>query len=103
MGLDKIRDFIRRNILDTVPDDLDMCLSCGRSACSAQEFAHCAPRLARAAELRREREAAAYAASTASASLTTASSAPGAKGETSPAERTSAVKGAEPPRPQSAT
>ena len=32
-----------------------------------------------------------------------ASSAPGAKGEANPAEATSPVKGAEPPRPHSAT
>lgn len=101
MGLDRIRDFIRRNVIDTVPDGMDMCLSCGRPACSEAEFATCRPRLDRAAELRRS--ARGYAASTASASRTTASSAPGAKGEVSPADATSPVKGAEPPRPQSAT
>ena len=101
MGFDRIRDFIRRNIVDTVPDEMDMCLSCGKPACSAAEFATCRPRLARAAELRAT--AAGYDASTASASRTTASSAPGAKGEASLAEVTSPVKGAEPPRPQSAT
>ena len=102
MGLERIRDFIRRNVVDTVPDEMDMCLSCGRPACSAGEYARCAPRLARAAELRRA-AAEGYVASTASASRTTASSAPGAKGEANPAEATSAVKGAEPPRPHSAT
>jgi hypothetical protein len=101
MGLGRIRDFIRRNVVDTVPDAMDMCLSCGKPTCSAAEFATCGPRLARAAEL--QAGAAGYAASTAPASRTTASSAPGAKGEASPAEATSPVKGAEPPRPHSAT
>lgn len=101
MGLDRIRDFIRRNVIDTVPDAMDMCLSCGKPACSAIEFAACRPRLAREAELRRAAED--YPASAASASRTTVSSAPEAKGEASPAEATSPVKGAEPPRPQSAT
>jgi hypothetical protein len=101
MDLDRIRNFIRRNVVDTVPDAMDMCLSCGKPACSAAEFATCGPRLAREAELRRATGD--YDASTASASRTTASSAPGAKGEASPAEATSPVKGAEPPRPHSAT
>jgi hypothetical protein len=101
MTLARLRDFIRRNVVDTVPDAMDMCLSCGKPACSAAEYAHCVPRLARAAEL--GQAAGGYTANTASASLTTASSAPGAKGEASPADRTSSVKGAEPPRPHSAT
>ena len=101
MSLDRIRNFIRRNLIDTVPDEMDMCLSCGKPACSAAEYAQCAPRLARAEALRQAAEG--YDASTVSASRTTASSAPGAKGEASPAEATSPVKGAEPPRPQSAT
>ena len=100
MGLNRIRDFIRRNVVDTVPNDVDMCLSCGKPACSAADFTACRPRLDRAAELGR---AAVYDASTAFASRTTASSAPGAKGDASPAEATRPVKGAEPPRPQSAT
>jgi hypothetical protein len=94
-----LRDFIRRNIPDTVPPSMELCLGCRRAECSAVEFAQCAPRPERAAALRAE----AHAASTASASRTTASSAPGAKGETSPAEATSAWNGAAPPRPQSAT
>jgi hypothetical protein len=53
MRLDWIRDFIRRNVVDTVPDDMDMCLSCGKPSCSAAEFAACRPRLERAAELER--------------------------------------------------
>lgn len=101
MALARLRDFIRRNVVATVPDAMDMCLSCGKPACSAAEYAHCAPRLARAAEL--ERAAASYAANTASASLTTVSSAPCVKGEASPADCTNSVKGAEPPRPHSAT
>jgi hypothetical protein len=94
-----LRDFIRRNILDTVPPSMDLCLSCRKAECSAAEFSQCGPRRQRAAALQAE----AHAASTASASRTTASSAPGANGETSPAEATSAWKGAAPPRPQSAT
>ena len=101
MDFGRIRDFIRRNVVDTVPDEMDMCLSCGKPTCSAAEFATCRPRLDRAAEL--QGMAGSYSARTASASRTTASSAPGAKGEASPAEATSPVKGAEPPRPQSAT
>jgi len=57
MALSAWRGFIRRNIVDTVPDAMEMCLSCGRPACSAVEFAACAPRLARAEALRQEREA----------------------------------------------
>ena len=110
MDLGSIRDFLRRNVIDTVPEAMDMCLNCGRPHCSGAEFDHCAPRLARETELREASETELRAAragdqpaSTASASRTTASSAPGAKGEASPAEATSCVKGAEPPRPHSAT
>ena len=98
-GLERVRAFIRRNVVATVPDALDLCLSCGRVRCSAAEVRHCPERQRRAAELAE----AAYPASTAFASCTTASSAPDAKGDASPAEATSAVNGAEPPRPQSAT
>lgn len=101
MSLEWLRDFIRRNVVDTVPDDMDMCLSCGKPSCSATEFAACRPRLERAAELRRV--AVDYDESTVRVSRTTIPSAPGAKGEASLAQATSLVKGAEPPRLQSAT
>jgi hypothetical protein len=116
MALEWIRDFIRRNIVDTVPDQLDHCLSCGKPECPAAAYGVCAARIARAVTLGQERAAAeaaaqqaplvadrAYPVSAACASRTTASNAPGAKGEMRPAERTNSVNGATPPRPQSAT
>ena len=102
MRLQRLRDFIRRHVVAPVPDAMNMCLSCSQVDCTAEEYAICGPRLARAERLRQAREKAAQASSAASASATTSRSAPGTKGEASPAEATSAVKGAEPPRPQSA-
>ena len=93
MTLDRLRRFIRRNIVDTVPAGLEACLDCGQVRCAGPTFATCPRRLARAD----------YRASAASASRTTSSSAPAAKGDASPAEPTSAWKGALPPRPHSAT
>jgi hypothetical protein len=71
---------------DTVPEEMDLCLTCRKPTCSSAEYRNCQPRMARAAELAAEGQAA----SAASASLTTVSSAPGSKGETSPADLTSA-------------
>ena len=79
-------DFIRRHLVDTVPRALDLCMSCHKPQCSSSELRSCLPRLTRAARL----EAADQAERAASASRTTASRAPGAKGEISPAEATSA-------------
>lgn len=103
MRLPRLRSFIQRHIVAPVPDEMNMCLSCNQVDCSAAEYDACTPRLARAERLRREPAATVYIApSSASASSTTLRSAPGTKGELSPAEATSSVKGAEPPRPQSA-
>jgi hypothetical protein len=78
--------FIRKHLVKTVSEEMDLCLTCRKPTCSATEYRNCEPRRVRAAELAAERQAA----SAASASLTTASSAPGSKGETSPADLTSA-------------
>ena len=93
------QQFLRRHLVDSVPEAMTLCLTCGKPECSGAEFRGCQPRIALAAELaaRRQPESAA------SASRTTASSAPGSKGETSPADLTSAWNGAAPPRPHRAT
>lgn len=93
------RAFIRKHLIATVPDAMDLCLTCRAAECSAAEYRACRPRVARAEALAAIRQAE----STASASRTTASSAPGLKGETSPADSTSDWNGAAPPRPHSAT
>jgi hypothetical protein len=102
MRLPRLHSFIQRHIVAPVPDAMNLCLSCNQVDCSAEEYDACGPRLARAERLRRERDATVQPPSNASASSTTLRSAPGAKGELSPAEATSSVKGAEPPRPHSA-
>jgi hypothetical protein len=56
MMRDRIRSFLKRNLIDTVPDEMDQCLDCGRPRCSAAEYRACAARLARADELRRQRD-----------------------------------------------
>ena len=72
--------------LGRLPDEMDLCLTCRKAHCSGAEYRNCEPRKARAAELVAARQVV----SIASASRTTAASAPGSKGETSPADLTSA-------------
>jgi hypothetical protein len=45
-------DFIRKHLVDTVPEAMDLCLSCKQAQCGPEGFRHCGPRLARVKELR---------------------------------------------------
>ena len=47
-----LRDFIRRHVVATVPDEMDLCLSCKQPACTAVAFRQCAHRLQRLEDLR---------------------------------------------------
>lgn len=49
-----LRAFIRREVIDDVPPEMDLCLDCGKVDCSECEFEHCEARLRRAAQLRGE-------------------------------------------------
>jgi hypothetical protein len=46
-----LRSLIRREVIDDVPPELDLCLDCGEVACSEARFQACAKRRARASEL----------------------------------------------------
>ena len=43
--------FIKRHLVDNVPDEMDLCLTCRKAHCSGAEYRNCEPRKARAAEL----------------------------------------------------
>jgi hypothetical protein len=54
----RLRDFIARNIVADVPDEMDLCLSCKQASCSTREYRDCARRLERLADLRAEAQGA---------------------------------------------
>jgi len=47
----RLRGFFRRNIVADVPAGMDFCLDCGELECSANQFAECPRRKARAAAI----------------------------------------------------
>ncbi|MDN3566944.1 hypothetical protein ACFQY5_06930 [Paeniroseomonas aquatica] len=46
------QDFVRRHLVETVPEAMDLCLSCKQAQCSPEHFRQCRPRQDRAEELR---------------------------------------------------
>jgi hypothetical protein len=43
--------FVKRNVIDTVPNEMAACLDCDEVKCSGDQFEHCAVRLATADSL----------------------------------------------------
>ena len=49
--LDSLRKFCRRNLVDNVPDEMDLCLDCAVLSCLEDRFDNCSQRKARAEEI----------------------------------------------------
>jgi hypothetical protein len=48
----KLWEFLRRHLVEEVPDEMSSCLDCGAVQCRDEQYATCANRLAREAALR---------------------------------------------------
>ena len=48
---EKLRGFIRREVIDDCPPTLDLCLDCGELECSRGRFDDCVRRKTRAAQI----------------------------------------------------
>jgi len=46
-----LRSIIERHVVANVPDEMDLCLTCGKLQCSETEYQNCVHRKARAAAL----------------------------------------------------